>query len=27
VISARSLRFGLSTLLGFRKRGFFIPYR
>ncbi len=24
---ARRLRFGLSTLLGFRKRGFFIPYR
>ena len=24
---ARRLRLGLSTLLGFRKRGFFIPYR
>lgn len=27
MIRARRLRLGLSTLLGFRKRGFFIPYR
>jgi predicted O-methyltransferase YrrM len=27
VIPVRSLRFGLSTLLGLGKRGFFIPYR
>ena len=26
-MQARRLRFGLSTLLGFSKRGFFIPYR
>jgi hypothetical protein len=26
-LRARTLRFGLATLLGFRKRGFFIPYR
>jgi len=26
-MSVRSLRFGLATVLGFAKRGFFIPYR